>query len=257
MKFLNILMARLRALLGRDKVLNEIDEEMKAHIELEADANRERGMTPEEARRSAMESFGNVGSIRDLAYDVKGGGFLETLWQDVRYCGRMLTKHPSFTLIIVLTLALGIGANTATFSIVNAVLLRPFPYDAPERLVILQESVAAGGGFSPSYPNYVDWRAQNTVCSSMAAVRTDESFNFTDAGDPERLQGRLVTSEFFSTLGIKPLVGRDFLADEDRQGATPTAILSYGFWERRFGGDRNILGKQLTLNNQSFTVIGV
>ena len=103
----------------------------------------------------------------------------------------------------VLTLALGIGANTAIFSIVNAVLLRPFPYQAPERLMIVQERISAGG-FSPSYPNFVDWRAQNTAFESIAAVRGNESFNFTGAGEPERLQGRLVSAEFFSTLGIKP-----------------------------------------------------
>jgi putative ABC transport system permease protein len=254
MKFLNILIARLRALLRRDEVLNEIDEEMKAHIELEADANRERGMTPEEARRSAMESFGNVGSIRDLAYDVKGGGFLETLLQDVRYCGRMLLKHPSFTLIIVLTLALGIGANTATFSIVNAVLLRPFPYQSPEQLVMIGEGAAGG---AVSYPNFADWKDDRNIFSSTSAVRGNENFNLTGAGEPERLQGRLVSAGFLSTLGVSPALGRDFLVEDDRPGVTPTTIISYGLWSRRFASDQGIIGKQITLNNQSFTVIGV
>ena len=185
---------------------------------------------------------------------------MQTLWQDLRYGARMLFKQPGFTLIAVLTLALGIGANTAIFSIVNAVLLRPFAYQAPDRLVILRErgsSTPAGGGFSPSYPNFVDWRAQNTSFDSISAVRGNESFNFTGVGEPERLQGRLVSAEFLSTLGIKPLAGRDFLAEEDRAGATPAVILSYGFWQRRFGNDPGIIGKQLTLNNQSFTVIGI
>jgi putative ABC transport system permease protein len=182
---------------------------------------------------------------------------LANLWQDLRYGARMLTKQPGFTLIAVLTLSLGIGANTAIFSIVNAVLLRPFPYKEPERLVILRERVSVGGGFSPSYPNFVDWRAQNTVFDAISAVRQKESFNLTGAGEPERVPGRLVSAEFFSTLGIEPLLGRDFLAEEDSPGATPAAILSYGFWRRRFGNDPGIIGKQLTLNNQSFTVIGV
>jgi predicted permease len=182
---------------------------------------------------------------------------IAALWQDLRFGVRMLLKQPGFTLIAVLTLALGIGANTAIFSIVNAVLLRPFPYKEPERLVILRERVSVGGGFSPSYPNFVDWRAQNTLCSSMVAVRSLESFNFTGAGEPERLQGRLVSAEFFSTLGIKPLLGRDFLPEENHPGATPAVILSYEFWQRRLGEDPGIIGKQLTLNNQSFTVAGV
>jgi predicted permease len=179
------------------------------------------------------------------------------LWQDLRFGARMLLKQPGFTLIAVVTLALGIGANTAIFSIVNAVLLRPFPYNAPERLVILRERVSVEGGFSPSYPNFVDWRAQNTVFDAISAVRQNESFNFTGAGEPERIQGRLVSAEFFSTLGIEPLLGRDFLAEEDSSGATPVAIMSYGFWRRRFGNDPGIIGKQLTLNNQIFTVIGI
>ena len=248
---------RLRSLFRRKRVEAELDEEMRYHLQRQTEVNIAAGMSEEEARYASLRAMHGLEQQKERCRDARRVRVIEDLWHDFRFGLRMVIKNPVFTIVIVLTLALGIGANTAIFSIVNAVLLRPFPFDAPERLVILQESVAAGGGFSPSYPNYVDWRAQNTVCSSMAAVRTDESFNFTDAGDPERLQGRLVTSEFFSTLGIKPLVGRDFLADEDRQGATPTAILSYRFWERRFGADRNILGKQLTLNNQSFTVIGV
>jgi putative ABC transport system permease protein len=182
---------------------------------------------------------------------------IAALWQDLRFGARMLLKQPGFTLIAVLTLALGIGANTAIFSIVNAVILRPFPYQAPERLVIIRECGSAGVGFSPSYPNFVDWRAQNTVFDSMSSVRGNESFNFTGAGEPERLQGRIVSAEFFSTLGIKPMLGRDFLAEEDRPGATPAVILSYGFWRRRFGADPSVIGKQLTLNNQSYSVIGI
>jgi putative ABC transport system permease protein len=215
-----------------------------------------KGMSPEEARREAERRFGRLTRIKEMGYAVRGGGWLETLWQDLRYGARMLVKAPGFTSIAVITLALGVGANTAIFSVVNAVLLRPFPYEAPERLVILQESISAGG-FSPSYPNFADWRAENTVFDSMSAVRTNESFNLIGAGEPERLQGRVVSAGFFSTLGIKPLVGRDFLAEDDRPGATPAVILSYGFWQRRFGADQGIIGKQLTLNNQSFTVVGV
>jgi predicted permease len=257
MEWFNILMARLRALFRRESVLRDIEEELRVHVEMETETNIKRGMPPDEARAAALKSFGNPVRKTELGYDIRGGGWLETLWQDLRFGARMLLKQPGFTLIAVVTLALGIGANTAIFSIVDAVLLRPFPYNAPERLVMLQDRVSVEGGFSPSYPNFVDWRAQNKIFASMAAVRMDESFNLTGAGEPERLQGRLVSAEFLSTLGVKPLVGRDFLAEEDSPGATPAVILSYGFWQRRFGADPNILGRQLTLNNQSYTVVGI
>jgi putative ABC transport system permease protein len=257
MKWLNVLVARLRALFRRDLVLHDIDEELRAHIEMETEANRELGMTPEEARLSATKSFGNVGSIRDLAYEVRGGGLMETLWQDVRYSGRLLLKHPGFSLIAVLTLTLGIGANTAIFSIVNAVLLRPFPYHAPEQLVMLAESVSGQRNGSVSYPNFVDWRAQNSVFEAVSAVRPNENYNFSGAGEPERLQGRLVSAGFLSLLGVKPLLGRDFVAEDDRPGATPAVIISHEFWTRRFGNDQSIAGKQIALNNQSYTVVGV
>jgi putative ABC transport system permease protein len=257
MKWINVFRARLRALFGRERILQDIDEELRIHVEMATEDNLKRGMEPDEARTAALKSFGDLSRNRERGYDVRGGGWLEDVWQDLRYGARMLRKQPGFTLIAVLTLALGIGANTAIFSIVNAVLLRPFPYPAPERLVILRERVSTGSGFSPSYPNFVDWRAQNTVFEAISAVRQNESFNLTGLGEPERLQGRLVAAEFFSLLGVKPLVGRDFLLEEDRPGATPAVILSYGLWQRRFGADPGILGQQLTLNNQRFTVVGV
>lgn len=258
MKWLNVLRDRLRALRRREQVLDDIDEELRSHIEMEAEANQELGMTPDEARRAAMKSFGNAGSVRDLAYEVRGGGIFETLWQDLRVSARMLRKHPGFTIIAVLTLSLGIGANTAIFSIVNAVLLRPFPFESPEQLVIPGESnTGTRGNTSLSYPNFADWKDDRKVFAGVSAVRSNENYNLTGAGEPERLMGRLVSAGFLTTLGVQPLLGRDFAAEDDRQGATPTVILSYGLWSRRFGNDPNIVGKQITLNNQSYTVVGV
>src|SRR5881396_85043 len=176
---------------------------------------------------------------------------------DLKFAFRQLLKNPGFTAVAVLTLALGIGANTAVFSVINATLLRPFPYENPERLVILQERNAGGGLQDASYLNFADWRSQSALFESMAAERGGESFNFSGAGEPERLQGQIVSANFFQTLGIRPFRGRDFVAEDDQPGAPPVAILSYGFWQRRFGADESVLGKAITLNNQSFTVIGV
>ena len=258
MKWLGILTDRVRALFRRDAVLGDIDEELRSHIEMEAEANRELGMTSDQARREAEKSFGNVGSIRDLAYQVKGGGLLETFLQDLRFSFRMLRKHPGFTVVAVLTLSLGIGANTAIFSIVNAVLLRPFPYEAPEQLVIPGESkTGTRGGSSLTYPNFADWKDERKVFAGASVVRSNENYNITGSGEPERLLGRLVSAGFLTTLGVKPLLGRDFVVDDDRQGATPTVILSYGLWTRRFGNDPNMVGKQVTLNNLAYTVVAV
>src|SRR5213595_3963843 len=176
---------------------------------------------------------------------------------DLRYAARQLIKNPGFTAVAALTLALGIGANTAVFSVINATLLRPFPYENPERLVILQERNAGGGLEDVSYLNFADWRSQSASFESMAAQREGESFNFSGSGEPERLQGQIVSSNFFLTLGIRPFRGRDFVAEDDRPGAMPVTILSYGFWQRRFGADESVVGKPITLNNQNFTVIGV
>jgi putative ABC transport system permease protein len=180
---------------------------------------------------------------------------MESLLNDVRYGARMLLKKPAFTAIAVLALALGIGANSAIFSVVNSVLLQPLPYEEPDRLVILWEKVPQMDT-SVAYLNFVDWREQNQVFESISAFRRD-SFNLTGSGEPERLQGRMVSASFFGTLGVRPAHGRDFTADEDRPGADRTVILSHELWQRRFGVEEDILGRQLTLNEQAYTVIGV
>ena len=142
-------------------------------------------------------------------------------------------------------LGFGYWRKHAIFSIVNAVLLRPFPYEAPQQLVIPGESqTGTRGGSSLSYPNFADWKDDRKVFAAASAVRSNENFNLTGSGEPERLQGRLVSAGFLSLLGIKPFLGRDILADDDRPGATPTAILSYGLWSRRFAGDQSVVGKQ-------------
>lgn len=180
---------------------------------------------------------------------------METLWQDLKYGARVLLKTPLFTIIAVFTLALGVGGTSAIFSVVNGVLLRPLPYAEPERLVMMWEK-AATMDTSVAYPNFVDWREQNQVFEHLAAFRRD-SFNLTGAGEPERLQGRMVSASFFPALGVRPAAGRDFAAAEDTPGATPVVMLEHGFWQRRFGGDPGVVGQQITLNNRPFTVVGI
>src|SRR5262245_44820973 len=248
---------RFGGLFNKQRKDRKLDDEIESHLQMHIEDNLRFGMTPEEARRQALFKLGSVESMKEVYRDQRGLPVLEILWRDVRYGARVLRKNPGFTAVAVLTLALGIGANTAVFSVINATLLRPFPYENPERLIILQQRNADGGLQDASYPNFADWRSQSTSFDSMAAQREGESFNFSGAGEPERLQGQIVSSNFFQTLGIRPYRGRDFVAEDDRPGAEPVTILSYGFWQRRFGSDESVLGKPITLNNQSFTVIGV
>ncbi len=176
--------------------------------------------------------------------------------EDLRFAARILRKNPGFTAIAVLTLALGIGANTTVFSVVNGVLLQPLPYSDPERLVEIRETSRDGQPISVAYLNYRDWRRQNHTCEALAAFR-DNNFNLTGAGEPERLHGELVSAAFFPLLGVQPVAGRTFLDEEDRPGGPPVALLSEVLWRTHFGGSTDILGRQLTLNDTAYTVIGV
>ncbi len=179
-----------------------------------------------------------------------------TLWQDVRYGVRMLLKNPGVTVIVIIALALGIGANTAIFSVVNAVLIRPLPYQESERLIFLNEKSPVLDEMSISYPNFLDWRAHNQTFEKMG-VYNRASYNLTGAGEAERIVTGQVSADLFSVLRVNALQGRVFTNDEDKPGGTPVVVLSYGLWQRRFGGQTNILGQAITLNGKSYTVIGV
>jgi putative ABC transport system permease protein len=181
---------------------------------------------------------------------------MHTFMQDLRYGIRMLAKSPGITIVAVLALGLGIGANTAIFSVVNAALLRPLPYADPDKLVRLSEDSPQVPQMSISYPNFLDWREQNKVFERIAAMQF-RSLNLTGKDEPERLAGRGVSAEFFDVLGVRPALGRSFAADEDRPGASPVCVISHGLWQRRFASDQNIINQQVTLSGASYTVIGV
>jgi len=182
---------------------------------------------------------------------------METLWQDLRYGLRMLRTHPSFTAVAVIALALGIGANSAIFSVVNAVVLRPLPYPEPERLVAVNENnpKQVREPLNVSYRNFLDWQ-QQSVFAEIAAYKFEE-FILKTSREPEPVQGAQVTASLFSTLGVRPAVGRAFLPEEDKAGAARVAIVSHGFWTRHLGAEANLSGKTITLNNESYSVIGV
>jgi predicted permease len=183
---------------------------------------------------------------------------MEVLLQDLRYSFRTLLKNRGFAAVAILTLALGIGANTAIFSVINAVLLQPLPYEDPERLVIVWED-ASFAGFprnTPAPGNYADWKAQNQVFEDMAAI-TNGEFSLTGDGEPEKISAYRVTANFFPLLGVKPLLGRNFLQEEDKPGANRVAIISYGLWQRRYGGERETIGREILLNGEKYTVAGV
>ena len=181
---------------------------------------------------------------------------LSTLWQDVRYGARMLLKNPGITIVVIIALALGIGANTAIFSVVNTVLLRPLPYAESERLVFLNEKSPVLDEMSISYPNFIDWRAQNQTFEKMG-VYNRASYNLTGTGEAERIVTGQVSADLFSVLRVNALHGRVFTNEEDQPGGTPVVVLSYGLWQRRFGGQTSVLNQAITLNSKSYTVIGV
>ena len=255
---LNKLRLRLRALFIKSKMEEELDEEVRFHLERDIEENIARGMSPEEAKLAALRSFGGVERVKEESRDERGIRLLEELWQDLRYGARMLRKNPGFTLIAVLTLALGIGANSAIFSLVNTILLRPLPVREPQRLVsVFPTILRTGEARALSYPNYVDVRDRNDVFSDLAAFHI-AGMSLSRNGNNEIIYGYLASGNYFEMLGIKAVMGRTFTPEDDRTpGAHPVAVLSYASWQKRFGADRNIVGQMVLLNNQSYTIIGV
>ena len=181
---------------------------------------------------------------------------METLLQDLRYGVRMLRKSPGFAAVAVITLALGIGANTAIFTVVNGVLLNPLPYPQPEQLVALYQRTPNFAEASIPYPNFLDWRRENRSFSDLAAYRHDD-FNLTGAGEPERLEGEMVSASFFPVLGVKPVLGRTFTESEDLLGGAPVALISDNLWKRKFASARDVVGKSIDLNDTMYTIVGI
>jgi putative ABC transport system permease protein len=256
MTWLKKLAARLHAVWNGEAVHQDIDEEMRFHIRMRTQENIERGMSAEDARRDAEQRFGNTGRIKDMGWDVRGGGWLEAFWQDVRYGARMLRKHPSFSFVAVLTLALGIGANTAIFSIVNGVLLRPLPYPEPDHLDTVFQQNSAMNHFGISVADFQGMEKEYAKIGSVAAS-TNRAVTLTGGERPEQIKATFATADFFKTLGVNPASGRTFLPGEDRPDKDPVVVISHGFRQRYLAGSREAIGQRLTLDGIGYTVIGV
>jgi len=245
------LRSALRNLFTRQRVERALDADVRAYAELLTDEKVRAGMDRREARRAALVELGGIERVKDEVREVQTGALIETTARDIRYAIRTLARRPGFTVVAVIALALGIGATSAIFSVVNGVLLRPLPYRAPERLVVILHE-----GRNPVAPaNYLDWKRQSSLFSSFGAA---EYWSGTVTGDvPERVQGLEVTSEVLAMTGINPLLGRTFRVEDDTPTGDRPVVLSWGFWQRRFAGSHDVLGKSLLVDGSSYTVVGV
>jgi predicted permease len=256
-------MRRLRALLSRFAGLfrnsehsREFAEEMESHLLAHIEDNLRLGMNAGEARRQALIKLGGMQQVKE-SYQQRGSlPLLETLWSDIRFAARTLRKNVGFTVVAVATLALGIGGNTAIFSIVNGVLLNPLPFPGPDRLVTLHESKPNFEQGSISYPNFLDWQRDNRTFSSMAVSRR-YAFSLTGRGEAEQVKAEFVTADFFPLLGVNPILGRTFTQAEEQSGAGPVALISEGLWRRKFDAAADVLGKSVTLDGKDLTIVGV
>jgi len=248
--------SKFRAFLMGRGPADELQEEIQAHLDLEVEENLARGIPPEAARAAARRHFGNPALAAERSRQAWSYSALETLGQEVRYACRGFLRAPGFSLVVILTLALGIGANTAIFSVIDAVLLKPLPYPESERLVRLGEANQKSQGFSVTWSNYQHWRAENHSFEDMAAF---EWSHFTLAGmdEPLLIRAGVVTHEFFGLIGAHADRGRLLDAADDRRGAAHTVVLSRGFWLEKLGGDPKVVGKLLNLDGKPYQVIGV
>jgi putative ABC transport system permease protein len=256
MTFLRMFLSRLIGVFRRRDA--ELEEEIQTHLELLTDENVRAGMNPTAARRAAKRAFGGVAQTKEIYRDQGGLPWVDTIWQDVRYAVRTLRKTPAFTAVAVLTLALGIGANTAMFSVVDAVLIRPLPYADADRLVMVWDDASRTGGepkFFSTPAEWHEWRRHNTVFTDIAASEPGDAALSGD-GEPEELPARKVTANFWSVLGAPPLLGRVFTEDEDARGVR-VVVISYGLWQRRFGASPDVVGRTITLNDMRYEIIGV
>ncbi|MDQ6828461.1 MAG: ABC transporter permease [Gemmatimonadota bacterium] len=248
----------------REDSVADVDEELRFHIESRVADLVAHGMTPEQARREAVDRFGNVDDITKTLHTLseereqamQRSEWMHSMAQDLRYAIRQLLKSPALAIIAIITIALGIGANSAIFSVVNAVLLRPLPYAHSDRLMLLSERYPGGVDGNVSVGNFTDWRARSRSFEAMSA-EAGETVNLTGNGEPVRLSGARVTASFFRTGYMRPELGRYFLEEEDQPGAPHVVVLSHPLWTTRFATDPAIVGKSVELNGERYTVIGI
>ena len=241
---------------GRERRRRELNEEIAGHLQMAARDREERGESRAGADATARRELGNAGVIQDVTHDQWAWTWLENLLQDLRYGARTLRKSPGFAAVAILTLALGIGVNTALFSVVNGVLLNPLPYAQPNQLVELWWDRTPGQHSSVPYLNFLDWQKESTAFSAVGAYLQDNMI-VTGTGEPERVDGVKISANFFDLLGVKPLLGRSFRPEEDQVGAGPVALIGDGLWSRKFGSSPDVLGKSITVDGESYRIVGV
>ncbi|MFL5583034.1 MAG: ADOP family duplicated permease [Gemmatimonadaceae bacterium] len=257
LQLLHAIGTRLQALVGRGAQERDMDEEMRFHLDMEARRLvREEGLDDAEARRRAARDFGGVERYKEEVRDERGTRVLEDLGQDVRYAARSLRRRPAFTAVAAITLALGIGATTALFGVVKAVLLTPLPYAQPERVAVLW---SAWTGFDQTWLSYDEFEAWDSEIPGIenAALWSTQAINLTEGGEPERLVAGTVTHDMFSVLGVSPMIGRGFTKEEDAPNGPRAIVLGHGLWQRRFGGDPAIVGKSILVSGQATPVVGI
>jgi predicted permease len=255
---LNKLRLRLRALFFKSRMEGELEDELRFHLENEIERNIAGGMSSEEARYAALRSFGGVERVKGESRDERGIRFVEELWQDLRFGARVLMKSRSFTLIAVLTLGLGIGANTAIFSLIDAVLLKLLPVNEPEQLILLSQSGYRGPGDGFAYGSYLRLRDHNETLSGVLAYHPLRLLVGIDGQTEPAISGQLVTGNYYSVLGVGAALGRTIMPEDDRMlGGHPVCVISYAYWQRRFAGNPSVLGKTIHLGGTPFTIIGV
>ena len=248
---------RLRSLFRRQRVEQELDEELQHHLQRKMEENLAAGMTAREARRSARLDFGGLERRKEECRDARRVNWLQDTMQDLRYAARTLLRNPGFALIAILTLALGIGVNTAIFSVVHSTLLEPLPFAHPEQLVELRQTEAAPGDYPLTGEDYLDWRAQNSTFSDMSLYAWPSGTNARGPDAPEAVSVISTQANFFQLLGVSPHIGRVFVKGEDSKGANRVVLLSYAFWKTHFGGRADALGQTLELNAATYKIVGV
>jgi putative ABC transport system permease protein len=244
----------------RSQVEREMEDELRAHLESRADDLERQGLPRAEAERQARIEFGGYERYKEECREALGSRLLGELLADLRYGLRQLRRSPGFMAVAVVTLALGIGVNAAVFSVVRSVVLSPLPYSDPDRLVCIRQTLVEIPGLSDYLvvvPDYEHWRDQNHVFETLAAYGQLKEVDLSGNGDVERIDATNVTWDFFPMLGVRPALGRSFLAEEDRPGGPPVVVLSHSLWQRRFHSDPNLVGKTITLNKEGYTVIGI